>query len=405
MRRIAIGTSLIIMSWIVLPSASPSTLQNVGDISRTAIYTLDTCTSEMELDCIESVGLFKPDNSYVEGEFAYALLKSSFDDAYGNRINQGISVWKVGSVEIQLDASLETPQHIIYRFDNGELHRGGALRLHYTVAEPLVNRVRIKVRTSWLKPQNIQIKLTDSDYKDELIPGGHRWTFEGSGLQHSSYNYGDGLKDSDRSQRADYDGILTDIFIHHAGVDSLHSYFSPSCADNGYTVQTNNTNATGTPEWDARSETLIFGVYAPHFKASGELNEGYFKFWTTDDFLNCKFPGNTLTKSPNLKVQVLYEDGTQSTATTEVIHKEGKLSLIASGFHFSAPKIVITPIKADTSTVQMEPSNEPEKVLPSSKPSTIFAPKPTTIKCVKGKTAIRVRGIAPKCPKGYKVTK
>lgn len=364
----------------------------IGDINVPAQYALDKCATEAQLDCIESVGIVSADGTYIEGIFQSAIFQRKFTDRFGNEIYVGETLWQAGEKKITLNGQLDSPVHVIDELKDKTL-RGAALRIYVNVSNPLSTRVRVKVRSSWLRPQSVQVKMFEADYKDEIIPGGHRWTFEGSGLAHSSFNSGGRRPDS---AKADYDGILFDIYIHHAGKDSENSYFPPICADQGYTVQSNNTNETGEPMWDRRAETLIFGIYAPHLTAAGELNKGYFKFWTTDKFLNCKFPTNTLSKASDLKVEILYEDGTQAVATTQVTHKDGKIFVLAAGFHFSSPKIVITP---DKSVVALPKA----VVTPTPTPSaTAVKSAKITITCQKGKNKKKLTGLKPICPSGYK---
>ena len=283
MRKFLIITLAGILIAINLQPAQSDDGMGVGDLNVQAQYALDKCQSNSQLDCIESVGIVDADGKYIDGIYKAAKLSSKFQDKYDNTIYVGETTWQAGSRIISINGQLDTPIHVIDVL-KGTTLRGAAMRIFIGVDKPLETRVRTTVRTSWLRPQSIQVKEFEADYKDEIIPGGHRWTFEGKGLSHSSFN-GGGRRSADA--KADYDGILFDIFIHHAGVDAQNSFFPPICADQGYTVQSNNTNETGEPSWDRRDETLVFGIFAPHLTAAGELNKGYFKFWTTDKFLNC----------------------------------------------------------------------------------------------------------------------
>jgi hypothetical protein len=387
MRRYLIFASVAALGISTLQGAVADDVMGVGSLDIPAVYALDKCSSATQLDCIESVGLLANDGTYSNATLSKSELSGTYVDSNGNKIYNGSTIWSATNKLITVRGSLETPQHILLKNSETDIHYGAALRISVDVENPLETKVRIKVRTSWLRPQSVQVKLNDSNFVDEIIPGGHRWTFEGKGLPHSSYDYSKGPVDITGMQKADYDAVLFDIFVHHAGIDSDHSYWPPICADQGYTVQSNNTNATGEPSWNASDQTLQFGIFAPHFTAAGALNNGYFKFWTTDKFLNCKFPTNTLSKSPNLAVQILYEDGTEAVATTQVTHANGKISVVAAGFHFSSPKIVIKPLANET-------------VAPTAKPK--VTPLVKSIKCKKGKTTKVITGVNPVCPAGYK---
>jgi hypothetical protein len=243
---------------------------------------------------------------------------------------------------------------------------------------------------------NVQMKAMDSDYQYEKISGGARWTMEGMGMPYSDYNFTtpEEMKmKQDTQLKADADRIFFDFYLHHAGLSISDSFWEPRCADTGFSVQSHNTNATGDPMWDEGSQSLMFSIFAPHLKSTGELNTGYFKFWASHAFMDCKFPTNTLTKSPKLTIEIVNEDGTQSVATTAVTNKDGTLFFSAFGFHFSSPKIMI---KAEKAAVEDKPVN----ANPGTKP--IAAPKKLTITCIKGKTSKKVTAVSPKCPAGYK---
>lgn len=394
MRKFTLSaTSIALIFLSVMPAQSAGKL-GVGDLSLSATYSLDKCQTKIELDCIESVGIVDKQGTYFDGEYLTGTAENVYIDSLGNQNYSGHTIWRAAGKDISLVSQLDTPNHIIDKF-GGTNHYGAALRIFTSVEDPLNTKVRIVVRTSWLKPQSIQVKEFESNYSDEIVPGGHRWTFEGMGLKHSSFN---GARPANTEARADYDAILFDIFLHHAGIDANHSFWPPVCADKGYTVQSNNTNATGEPMWDPGSNSLIFGIFAPHFTTTGDINLGYFKFWTTDEFLNCKFPTNTLSKSPDLVVQILNEDGTETVATTQVTHTNGKIYLLAAGFHFSSPKIVLKASATASPAPQASSTATPSSTNPPIQ-------KKFTIKCQKGKSVKTITSARPQCPAGYKKVK
>jgi hypothetical protein len=376
MRKKISAVGFLIFSLILIPPAV--SVDGIGyvDSNEPAMYSLDKCATPTSMNCIESVGLVSENGDYSDGALSKYDSINKFVDSNGNTHYNGRSIWIANGKEIGIFATLDSLNSVLWKNSDTDIQYGSALRVSVNVEDPLNTKVRISVRTSWIRPQSIQLKMMDSEFKDEIIPGGHRWTVEGKGLPHSSFNYPRVAGAS--KEAADYDGVLFDFFVHHAGVDAKHGFWPPVCADQGYTVQTNNTNETGEPTWDFKEQTLQFGIFAPHLTAAGKINNGYFKFWTTDKFLNCKFPGNALTKAANLSVQILDEDGTPIVATTQISHANGEIKVLAAGFHFSSPKIVIR--AANT------------------KPLTL-------IKCQKSKVIKVVTGRAPVCPKGYQKVK
>ena len=90
-------------------------------------------------------------------------------------------------------------------------------------------------------------------------------------------------------------------------------------------------------------------------------------------------------------------------ATTSVVNSNGEMVLTATGFHFSAPQIVVTaedPIVVPAPVAAPTPTPTPV-VSPSPDSKTIAKSK--TITCVKGKLIKKVTALNPKCPVGYKV--
>ena len=178
-------------------------------------------------------------------------------------------------------------------------------------------------------------------------------------------------------------------------------YWTPVCADKGYMVQSHNTDATGDPMWNAATDSLEFSIFAPHTKADGTPNIGFFKLWASEKFLDCKYPTNTLTKSAKLTVQILYEDGTVTAVSTVVNRNNGNIFFSADGFHFSAPKVIL---KAEAPAPKPTPSATatPKPTATPTPSATPVVQKKVTITCVKGKLVKKVTAVKPVCPKGYK---
>ena len=391
------------MRWFSAPVAlvlvttlqtAPSQAVVVKDFKVPAVYMLTKCTSAAELDCIESVGILNSQGALLPGTLKSETVSETPFISGGNSVYSGNSIWLVGEKEVNLTGTIDSPS------TKGCLGTCAALRFFIGVADPLNTKVKLVFRSSWLRPMNIQFKAQQSEYKFEKISGGSLWTFEGMGMSFSDYQFTsvDELNTKKKADaKADVDSTLFYLIIHHAGKSNIDSFWDPKCSDKGFSVQSHNTNETGDPIWDSANESLIFSIFAPHFRKSGELNSGYFKYWASHEFMDCKYPGNTLTKAAKLTLEIVNEDGTSSVATTAVMNKDGSLYFFASGFHFSSPKILI---KADKTVQAATPSPKPSASAPV---ATVLKPtKSISIVCVKGKTTKKVTGVKPKCPTGYK---
>ena len=387
------------------------------DVSIPGISPLTVCNSATELDCIESFGVYQNNGVLVPAKHLEDILYGISNDSNANKNVNGETHWLASNSVLNVDSrvrvDLETPNHIIFKNLDGSMQLGASLRIMVFVPDPQNTKIHLVVRTSWLKPMNVQLKALESDFKQEKISGGNRFTFIGKGMPYSDYlgEWWNDASKKDYSAKADADSYLFQFYVHHAGVDAMHSYWPPVCADEGYSVQSHNTNSTGDPTWDSTSNSLNFAIQAPHLTASGKPNIGYFQYKVSNKFLDCKYPTNNLTKAKYLKLEVIDQDGTRQVATTSVVNSNGEMVLTATGFHFSAPQIVVTaedpivvPAPVATPTPTPVPASKPTStpsVSPSPASKTIAKSK--TITCVKGKLIKKVTALNPKCPVGYKV--
>ena len=387
------------------------------DFSIPGTKSLTHCVTVSDLDCIEAFGLVDDSGKYFDAKFLSidnnpSFLSSEGDVKYNNSTN-----WIVDSQRISFLTTLDSPTT---KGCNGVC---AALRVNFRSNEIKSNKVRIVIRTSWLKPMNIQLKALDADYKYESIAGGHKWTFEGRAIKHSTYIFSN-LEELNQKKlagaKADLDESMLYFYVHHAGRNIQESYWDPVCSDQGFSVQSHNTNETGDPTWDSQANSLKFNIFAPHLRADGTVNEGYFKYWTTQKFMDCKYPANTLTKASKLVLEVFNEDGTRNVATTSVTNVNGNLYFYATGFHFSSPIIQVRPAPDSKIITGQENSTispiSPSTVKPLNSPSPTAKPnfgnsvphnqssKSTLaiLKCQKGKTIITYASKTGLCPKGYK---
>jgi hypothetical protein len=368
------------------------------DFTIPATYIMTRCLSATEFDCIESVGIVSDSKVYEAAKPIADSVSPKTSVRDGNTIYSGFSRWGVGDLNIYITGTLDSP------VSKGCNQTCSALRFNVNVTNPLETKVRFVFRTSWLRPMNVQMKALESNYSFQKIEGGARWMLEGKGMPISDYNANSARErqaKKDSGANADLETIFFDFYIHHAGTTVKDSFWDPRCSDVGFSVQSHNTNETGDPTWDPVSESLIFSIFAPHRKADGNLYTGYFKYWASHAFLDCKFPTNNLTSAPRLSIQILYEDGEQSVMTSDVVNKDGKLYFFAAGFHFSSPKIVVK-AAANSAPDEIAPTAEPSPTpSPTAKP-VVGAAKPLKITCVKGKIIKKVSAMKTKCPTGYK---
>ncbi len=367
------------------------------DFSGSDEYHLVQCETASELDCVESFGFIDSSGKYVA---ATGTRKSggTFSGQNGNQIHGQTTNWSAtvdGKTKTAiLDVPLQSPKFVIFRNPDGTAHYGASLRPWVDSSDLLNTHVRFKIRTSFLIPQNVQLVAQDSDFSQTSIPGGNAWMFEGRGTPVSNYTSNFDSPDKNNfSAKADVDTSTLHFIIHHGDKDLTRGYWPAECGDKGYTVQAFNSNGAGSPSWNSQTQSLDFAIVSPHTKADGSPNTGFFKLWTSDAFINCKWPGNTLSSAPRLEVRIISDDGETQTSVNEVLHKDGKIFVSASGFHYSKPTIQLIPATDSTPTQE-----SPKLPLP-------IKSRNLTINCLKGKTVKKVTGTSPKCPAGFKIMK
>ena len=125
------------------------------DPSKRLIASLKPCATDLDLACIDYVGLVAADGTVTPQKFLKYQAQSNTVDSNGNPTERGTSLFENVSVEAQL----ETPKHVIFK-----TMTGGAMRLFLSPdARHAKSKFKIAVRTSWLKPQDIQLKVLDAD--------------------------------------------------------------------------------------------------------------------------------------------------------------------------------------------------------------------------------------------------
>mgnify|MGYP000022280008 CR=1 FL=1 len=352
-------------------------------------YLLLPCTTADDLDCIDYLGTIADDGSKVEYSVGEAKSFPSYEDRFKNTVENGyvnyLSPDKTKAISLQ--PFLQSQGFRIAEFNDsmtakvGPYATAGKLDIHVNLSNTdFTTKVEIHVRTSWLKAQQVGLSAADSRYSLTPYKGGSLWSFEGRQTSWSFYDNQNQAK-LDSGLPADHEQNAFEFSVGDAGVYPDHSYrgtsyFDNKCSPSGFTVVSTNASAVGVPYWDKGSQTLNYNMAAPHLTSKGELNTGFFKFWVTDAYMNCAWPGNTLAKATKLEVSVTEQDGTPQVALTSISHKNGKLFVSVDSFHFSQPTIRIGTGK-----------------------------KLQTIKCSKGATRKYVTAIKPSCPVGFKLTK
>jgi LPXTG-motif cell wall-anchored protein len=339
---------------------NPAYPKIIVDPNTPTRYALGMCTSEIQLDCIDSVeakigsGQFEVptplgDNLWTtETEFGVLNHRLQTQNS-GAPWDPFETVWQLSSgLKFMVGADIYTPGDT-----SNNLGVMGAYAGSFDEAGlPMNFSVKISVRTSWLRPQNLQFNADSAAFDQVPIPGGNLWTFEGSPAKIAIYTdekY-DRAWEMGWMEQADSEDRWLGFTVHHAGPTSELSWWDPRCADFGYIAQAFNSSAAGSPDWNPETNSLEFNIFAPHLTLAGALNTGFFRLWVHEAFAECQWPGNTLGTSDRLEAFIVNLDGTIQNADVSVSKVNGVIYLDAGEIHYSVPKFIIRASVAQSST-------------------------------------------------------
>lgn len=396
------------------------------------------CKSEVQLDCVERVIVEHPDGTLENANYVETRLVK-FPDSQGQKVTYGDVLFDFhsGSLtgtlkRLRISTHVQTP---IYSTDGkkwgvywlmlqrealpGEFIKitNSCDGIDYTtcLAYPALDtrdKFHMYFRTSWLKPVAGGGEGIESSLQYQRIPGGMRWRFSGIEFLQPLFKNVDLLRKSvtPEGQNLKTDQLNPTLYavIDHAGDTQDTSFWDPRCSDFGFTVTMSNAPLAGQLFWDYASESLSFNIYAPHLTPFGSINKGDFHTRFQQAWLNCRFPGNTLSTATKITVQVLDEDGVPQVALSSTSIKDGIIDIQASGFHFSSPKVVAkrsTESASSDSFLTIKYRDDwNDSVLAALTAKSQATSKATklTILCIKGSVVKRVTGLKPACPKGYK---
>ena len=351
----------------------PTPVAPTVDPNVPAQYSLGVCITAEQLDCIESVHLKSASGEFVAATSDKEQTWTTRTDNQGNLVHQSQKEYLLpttdGSIRyFGVTATLDSPT---LRHADGRT--ASVLRVNVNNL-PIGEHARVSVRTSWLKPQNIQLKANYANFTQSSIAGGNLMTFSGSHSKVSNYQSITGM--ADWSKKADIDYFYLAFYVHHAGPTAQTSFFDPECAHTGYTIQSFNAPSAGTPQWVPATKSLSFNIAAPHLDSTGNPNTGFYKLWVPESFAMCEWPENNLVAASELVATVYNEDGSIQDADISVTKSNGIIFLDARNFHYSIPTIQISAAGTVLKPAKIATGN---KTSASPSPSASKTSKPTVV--------------------------
>lgn len=403
--------SILAISVLLLLSNSVSTLAIADSTTFVEIpqntngrMALQPCQSSSNLTCIESIEALLPNGTSNKLKLIF-FSSGNYLDSQNQVSDYGYSNWSF------IDVDGATREVGTSGLLSGENYKGEQVNFNLQPkmdfgftnlqSKDVSSGIKFKFvfRSSWVIPVAAFLMAANSEYSDEKIATGHRYTYIGSPFVGTNYSGGTlaGLSDqASNLTKSDSEQIRLYFLIDHASSIPGGSYGDTRCSKFGYPVTSHNAYGGGIP-FLLNNDTMQFAIYSPHLLSTGTLAPGFFSTYMSVAWMDCMWPGNNISKAPKVEVSVVNADGSTQVASTVFKIEEGFLVVHARGFHYSAPIIKLAVAKPAVAT-EVKPS-------PSASASANPVPvtvKKATIKCMKLQIVKNITGANPKCPAGYK---
>lgn len=341
---------------------------------------LTLCADEADRDCIEALGLVTK-GGFVPGEIISSAPPtitgpvtpggSQTGPTTGQAIDRN-ETWRIpglrtesGQDTIDPFIAIHTPGLRWYVADadfeydvaaqvNFEVHTGRSVdvkadppcdTLTGTCGRPELiypdQTLRVIIRTSWFQPSWARSHLGNTVLRVEPLPGkGSRITVQGEALDSPGFFFGGGRNPRPelRDQFDFYDYRWTAYLM-----DANDPNFPDRCADRGFPLISGNQWGSGTPMWDARTQSMDLVMSAPHLDGEGKAFRGHYEAFIPAAYARCLWQADPKRLQSRLIVEVTSEEGAEKAATTSVAFRDGGVRVIARNFTFSSPKITVRP--------------------------------------------------------------
>lgn len=414
-RRAVVATALLVAVSLVTADGSeliraadwkPGTPPSIYPVNagsnpaRRKDYIVDVCTTDTQLDCVESIEAYL-NNTWVKG-VASNTANNGADNVPTSRN------WTIPGVTGLNNSTELTVTHVI--------NYTGNLLLQTTISPngtqgdrdanslPRDTKFKATVRTSWVLPTHVSGKFTDAKITVTKMAasGASKISMEGTPLIYMVISNDAVLTDpagkGDYEVR-DYSMTVSDGRFYPIKQDCIEK--TPiMTSENGY----------GHPLPTFTNGNLDLKISAPHFRSDGTTKHtGIYEALVPIDMARCLW-GNSIDTTSKFEMKVFETDGTTKAATTSVEVTADAVVIRASGFTFSTPTVrvsytapvVATSTTTTTTTIAASTSSSSTTSSTSTTPpttTTTIPAKPSGVKATPTKgggtvTFTRVKGLS-----------
>ena len=329
----------------------------VNPLQRTFLL---ACERDIQLDCIESIGLIGADGTYIPGTFLSGHTDDVNEPGYGD-IARHSTTWSVPGL------ALDEGQPVTVRLQGsygGPHDSGGSVGLTFGMSlegsdpqsgpvtkygcmhgetdpcyEPPIlpegTTLRVDLRMSWLTPAIVRARALDARFSSQpMANGAHRYSLTGGAMLLQV-----------QSEKARVTGVpeyVSSAFDFFIWDPRLWEGEDSRCYLDGPIVYSFNGSYGGAPIWSPQQGRLELNVSAAHYWPNGTTEwRGYYESVIPDATARCLW-GIDPRRTSAMRVEVYNDEGEEKAATVGIAYRNAQVVIRAYDFTYSSPTIAVT---------------------------------------------------------------
>ncbi len=314
------------------------------------------CERDIQLDCIESIGLMGADGTYTPGTFIAGHTEDVEEPGYG-QIARHSTTWSVQGLvledgqpaTVRLQGRYGGPDSVGLTFGMflegyesvaGPVTKYGCLHgeTDPCLAPPVLpdgTTLRVDLRMSWLTPSVVRARAVDARFASEdLANGAHRYSITGGAMLLQVQ--------SDQARETGVPEYVSSAFDFFIWDPRMWDQGDSQCYLDGPIVYSFNGLYGGAPIWNPQQGRLELNVSAAHHWPDGEaLWRGYYETVIPDATARCLW-GIDPRRTSAMRIEVYTEDGEEKAASVGIAYRNQLVTIRAFDFTYSSPTIAVT---------------------------------------------------------------
>lgn len=317
------------------------------------------CERDIQLDCIESIGVVSADGTYTPGRFLEGRTEDVEEPGIGNIARHSTS-WEVpglaladgqpvtvrlqgtyggpagsgGSVGMNVGMFLEGYDPVAGEATKYGCMHGETNPCYLPPVLPEGTTFGIVMRMSWFVPAIVRARALDARFETEALGGGaHRYTLTGGAMLLQV-----------QSEQARLTGVpeyVSSAFDFFIWDPRLWEGDDSRCYNDGPIVYSFNGSYGGAPIWNPQQGRLELNVSAAHHWPDGRAEwRGYYETVIPDATARCLW-GIDPRRTSAMRVEVYTDDGEEKAASVGISYRNDQVVIRAFDFTYSSPTIAV----------------------------------------------------------------